>query len=57
MNKKSINEPLELNSNVSSDQQAAYSPPNYRDLSSASNALDKAISNFFDDCMDKCHGE
>ena len=56
MNKKSIDEPLDLTSNVSSDQQAAYSSPNYKDLSSASKALDDAIGTFFNTCMEKGHG-
>ena len=46
-----------LGSNDGSYQQAVYSPPNYKDLSSASKALDKVVGNFFDVCMAKCDGE
>ena len=46
-----------LGSNDDSYQQAVYSPPNYKDLSSASNALDIAIGKFFDSCKETNYGE
>jgi hypothetical protein len=57
MDKELIDEPSYLDSNDASYQQAAYSLPNYTDLSSASNALDFAIGCFFDTCMEKGFGE
>ena len=56
MNKESIDESLDINSNDGSHPLAVYSPPNYKDLSSASKALDEAIGIFFNTCIEKCHG-
>ena len=57
MIKELIDESLDIDSDDGSYQQAAYSQPNYVDLSSASKDLDKAIGGFFNACMEKCDGE
>ena len=57
MNNKLINQPSDLDSKDDSYQQAAYSPPDYKDLTSASNALDGAIGSFFNAVMEKSDGE
>jgi len=57
MNNKIIDVSSHLKCEADAYQQAAYSPPNYQDLSSASDALDKAIGGFFKACMDKCHAK
>ena len=57
MIKELIDEPLDLDSDDGSYQQAVYSPPNYKDLSSASKALDEAVDSFFNACMEKSDGE
>jgi hypothetical protein len=56
MNEEHIDESLDLNSKGGSYQLAAYSAPNYTNLSSASKALDDAIGTFFNTCMEKGHG-
>jgi hypothetical protein len=57
MNKELINKSSNLGSKDNSYQQATYNPPNYKDLPSASDALYKAIHNFFTACMEKNYGE
>ena len=47
MNNKVIDAPSHLKRVGEADQQSAYSAPNYKDLDSASHALDKAIGKFF----------
>lgn len=57
MNNRLINQPSETDTNSDLDQQASYSKPNYKNLPSASKALDKAIGGFFKACMENCHDE
>ena len=57
MNEEFIDESLDLNSKGGSYQLAAYSAPNYTNLSSACKSLDKAIGSFFDTCMEKGYDE
>jgi len=57
MDNELINQPLKLDSNADSAQQASYSQPSYKNLSSASNALDLAIGDFFNVCLEKYHDE
>ena len=57
MNKQIIDASSRQNCEADAYQQAAYTPPNYKDLSSASNALDKVIGNFFKTCMEKYDAE
>jgi len=57
MNNELINQPSKLDSKSESAQQASYIQPNYKNLSSASNALDLAICNFFNACLEKYNDE
>ena len=57
MNQKIIDASSRQNCEADAYQQAAYTPPNYKDLSSASNALDKVIGNFFKACLEKYDAE
>ena len=57
MNEELIDASSKLGSNDDAYQQAVYSPPNYKNLSSASNALEKAIGDFFVSSTEKCDDE
>jgi hypothetical protein len=57
MTKELIDASSCLGSNDEPYKKITYNPPNYKDLPSARDALDKAIHNFFTACMEKNHGK
>jgi hypothetical protein len=57
MTKELIDASSCLGSNDEPYKKITYNPPNYKDLPSASDALDKAIHNFFTACMERNNGK